>query len=384
MPKDVDSLLVVISDIEMGAGGMSDDFPDSHFLGRLIQSYNRPPHDNLPVHLVFNGDTFDLLKTPYRGVYPRHITGDVALGKMSSVATAHPGFFDGVRCFLEHSGSERRVSVVVGNHDAELVFPSVQQMIRRLCGWNDGMGFSGFNLQVGKVFIEHGHQYDAAFATDVEKPFLIHHGERILNISWGASAVLDTVMYLQRVFPFHDRLNPRALMFHLLPDLQTLVMDIMWKYWSRDYWKSYFLSDDPTKRLTRTMIKDLICRLWHRDSDVRMECLARDRVRACDDIMLRVLGHQHRQEVWICGDRKLMVSGAFRNEYMILDDGCALRPIPKTYIECYMKDGVPVSSRFVEIEGPPDPEGYVPDSIFDIVPCVREMLGKRPSCTQRS
>ena len=79
-----------------------------------------------------------------------------------------------------------------------------------------------------------------------------------------------------------------------------------------------------------------------------------------------------------------MVSGAFRNEYMILNDGCALRPIPKSYIECYLKDDVPIRSRFVELEGPPAPAGYVPDSIFDIVPCVREMLGKQTRCTQGS
>lgn len=68
----------------MGAGGPFDDFPQSDFLGELILSYNSPPFHELAVDLVFNGDTFDLLKTSYVDEYPRHITRDVALANYCS------------------------------------------------------------------------------------------------------------------------------------------------------------------------------------------------------------------------------------------------------------------------------------------------------------
>lgn len=69
-----DRLLVVLSDIEMGAGGAWDDFPHCDRLGELLLSYAGPEHANRAVDLVFNGDTFDLLKTNVDGAYPRHIT----------------------------------------------------------------------------------------------------------------------------------------------------------------------------------------------------------------------------------------------------------------------------------------------------------------------
>ena len=37
-PPDADRLLVILSDIEMGAGGWIDDFPHSEWLGQLIRS----------------------------------------------------------------------------------------------------------------------------------------------------------------------------------------------------------------------------------------------------------------------------------------------------------------------------------------------------------
>ena len=53
----VSGLVVVLSDIEMGAGGILDDFPHTDFLADLIASYQRLPHRDTPVELVFNGDT---------------------------------------------------------------------------------------------------------------------------------------------------------------------------------------------------------------------------------------------------------------------------------------------------------------------------------------
>ena len=55
-----DRLLVVMSDIEMGAGGPLDDFPHSDFLAEVIHAYGRGPFGDLQVDLVFNGDTLDL------------------------------------------------------------------------------------------------------------------------------------------------------------------------------------------------------------------------------------------------------------------------------------------------------------------------------------
>ena len=196
-PRAPDRLLAIFSDVEMGTGGPLDDFPHPEFLAGLIDAYGAHPGRELAIDLVFNGDTFDFLKTPVADTFPRHITAELALSKLEAIASAHRPFFAAVRGFLGGSSGERQVHFVVGNHDAEL--------------W---IGF---------------------------------------------------------------------------------------------------------------------------------------------------------------GDRKLLQAGCMRNEYMIAGSGEVLRPIPKCYVEAFLRGGQPVVSRFVELEAPPAPEGYVPASIFDVLPAVRAL-----------
>ena len=43
LPSDVDRLLLVFSDVEMGAGGVLDDFPHSDWLAELLADYATGP-----------------------------------------------------------------------------------------------------------------------------------------------------------------------------------------------------------------------------------------------------------------------------------------------------------------------------------------------------
>ncbi|MBI5507345.1 MAG: hypothetical protein HY903_01205 [Deltaproteobacteria bacterium] len=374
LPPHCDQLLVVMSDIEMGAGGVADDFPHSDFLAELVLSYNEPPFADLPLSLIFNGDTFDLLKTSFMGAYPRHINREVALGKMKRIAAAHPLFFKGLRELLGHTKAERRVYFVVGNHDAEILFPEVQELIREHCNCGDRVHFPGFQLEFGKVHIEHGGQLDAMFQMDPDQPFVNFDGEEVLNISWGSAALLDTVMVLHPLLCFHDRLKPKDVVFDILPDLKELTIGAFWYYWTRDYWRDYFERDDPTRKLSWSMVKELIWRFGSRVPDVAMDKTLFQRVQEQDRFALYVVGHQHQPMLWSYGDRKVIQNGCLRNEYMLVDDGRTIRPIAKSYSEAYLLRGVPVRSQLIEIEGPPAPPGYVPASVTDVLPQVRKLL----------
>ena len=136
-PQLADHLLLILSDIEMGPGGPVDDFPHSGVLADLLLSYNEGDYGDVAIDLVFNGDTFDLLKTPYEGSFPRHITGAVALGKMVPIMAAHPRFFDAIQRFLDHDRADRRVHFIAGNHDAELAFVELQTLVRQRCGGDE-------------------------------------------------------------------------------------------------------------------------------------------------------------------------------------------------------------------------------------------------------
>ncbi len=374
-PRAHDRLLAIFSDVEMGTGGPLDDFPHPEFLAGLIDAYGEHPRQDLAIDLVFNGDTFDFLKTPVDDAFPRHITAESALTKLEAVAAAHQPFFEAVRRFLAGpaGAGERQVHFVVGNHDAELLFPEVQERLRALCGGDPRVSFPGFRLVIGRVLIEHGSQSDRLFQMDEQQPFVEFGGERMLHISWGAAALLDTVIPLKGLLGFLDRVKPRSQLLDLMPEVRDLLMDRFWSYWLRDFWRGYFGAGDPTRQLTWSMLKEVAWRATSRNADVERSESLRQRLAASDEFRLYVLGHHH-EALWIgFGDRKLLQSGCMRNEYMIADGGEVLRPIPKCYVEALLRGGQPVVSRFVELEAPPAPEGYVPASIFDVLPGVRAL-----------
>ncbi|MGE0708344.1 MAG: hypothetical protein AB7N76_18240 [Planctomycetota bacterium] len=372
LPRDrVDHLVVVFSDIEMGAGGPLDDFPQSDFLGEFLLTYNQGPFADIPVDVVFNGDTFDFLKTSYRDGYPRHITTEVALGKAVRVAAAHPGFFGALRRFVAHEAAPRRAHFIVGNHDPELVFPEVQEVLRAMAGGSDRIQFPGFSFELGRLRVEHGNQLDPLFALDPEAPFVNGaNGDKMLNLPWASVALLDVAIPLHPVLHFHDRVIPKGRVLELLPEIKEVLLERYWQYWTRDYWKGS--RSDPVKKVTWSMLKEIFGRyFFSHDTEVSPVGEAYLQwLNGHEDTDVVVIGHTHRPSLWSYGRRKLFVLGCFRNEYQLLDDEGSFAPLPKTYCEVFLSEGRPVRSHLVEIEGPPLPAGFEPDDLLG----VREKL----------
>ena len=255
-PPDADRLLVVLSDIEMGAGGPTDDFPHSEWLGDLLRSYQSAPYAGLQVDFVFNGDTFDLLKTSYNEEFPHHIDAKVALGKMERIIAAHQPFFTALREVLAAPGLARRAWFVVGNHDLEVLFPEVQARISRELGQSERVHFPGFSMRIGDVLIEHGQQTDDLFRTDATRPFVDYQGRAILNLSWAAVSLLEVAMPMHPVFYHLDRLKPREMVFKLMPEVRDLLVDAYWQYWVQRGW-SWVTGDDPLKQVHWNVVKEV-------------------------------------------------------------------------------------------------------------------------------
>jgi UDP-2,3-diacylglucosamine pyrophosphatase LpxH len=377
-----DRIVVVLSDIEMGAGGPFDDFPHSAFCADLLLSYAGPAHADLDVDLVFNGDTFDLLKTSHEGAYPHHITAEVAVAKMARVGAAHPRFFEGIRAFLDRTGRRGRVFFVVGNHDAELVFPEVQDLVATLCGGPAGIHFPGFSVDIGRAHLEHGSQVDPMFRMDEDRLFVDFEGQRILNVSWAAVALLDVLIPLQHLLYHHDRLRPKPLMLKLVPEVKEVLNNAIWQYWTRDYWREYLKGTDPVKGVSWTMLKEVVRRLAYKDPDVSMGDEFQRRIVESDRHDLYLVGHQHDPGWWSFGDRKLLRTGAMRDEYMLSEGGEVQTPINKTYAEVFLAGEQVVRSHLVEVIGPPRSPETMPSSIFAVVPALRALLAEPTTRSQ--
>lgn len=376
-----DRLIVTFSDIEMGGGGAWDDFPHAAQLGELILSYAGPEHRDHAVDLVFNGDTFDLLKTGLDGAYPHHITPAIALAKLDRVAAAHAPFFAALSEFCARTGERGSVHFVVGNHDAEILFPEVQDRIRGLCGGGRGgrVLFPGFSLDIGRVHIEHGSQLDPLFRMDEEAPFIEHGGERLLNITWATVALLDVAMPLQPLLYHHDRLKPKQRVLALIPEVKELLTGAFWSYWTRDYWKDFWSGADPIKTVSWPMLKELVRRLATRDPEVSMDDDFQRRLVEDERHDLYLVGHQHEAAWWSYGRRKVLRTGAMRDEFMLSADGAVQTPINKTYAEVLLSGSEVVRSELLELAPPARPPGTAPESIFTVVPELRELIAASES-----
>jgi len=371
-----DHLIVIVSDIEMGAGGDTDDFPHSEFLSQLLLAYQNEPYCDIPVDLVFNGDTFDLIKTPHLGTYPHHITKEVALSKTAAVAAAHPEFFEALRRIVEHPPRNRTVSFIVGNHDAELLFPEVQGYLRAVCGDNPNIRFPGFELTIGPVQIEHGCQSDPIFRIDPNRPFINEGRTKLLNISWATIALLDVLMPLHPLLHLHARLRPRNLLMELLPEVRELLLAKAWRYWTRDFWVDFISLKDPVLKLNWTMIKEIVKQITMVNPDVSLDKGWLSTVVQKSPCELFVTGHLHRVGSSYFGTKRIIQMGCFRDEYFIKEKGRRFQPILKPVCEVYLKDNHIVEIMVKEVRGPDRPQSFFPHSIYDVLPGVRELLEK--------
>lgn len=380
IPDEADRLVVVLSDVEMGAGGVLDDFPHSPFLAELCASYNEPPYAGLPVDLVFNGDTLDLLKTPVDGKYTRHVTEALALAKLERVLRAHPAFAQGVRAFLMGGDAPRRVHFVVGNHDAELVFPGVQRALSSAID-APGIWFPGFAMDIGDVRIEHGSQGDPMFQVDENAPTVSWNGETLLDLPWGAIALLDTLIPLQHQLYALDRVKPRPRVFELLPELKDLLGQVFWKYWTREYLVGLWSGSDPMRKLSWSMLREVLYRSTTFDPDTAASAHYQRLVGEQDRYRVVVIGHLHTPGWWSWSDRKVLQAGCLRDEYVIDRAGAVTGMLPKVYVEVFLSKGRAIRSHLVEVDGPPAIPDHVPANILELrarMAALLQELGEAP------
>src|SRR3989344_8383389 len=185
--------IIVLGDIEMGGGTLTDDFVADESLARLIKLYSRKAH---PVELILNGDTFDFLKCPYidadgRRSYPRYITAQVSLKKLQDIHLAHRRGFEALQFFLKNE--KNKVTFIIGNHDHDLFFKEVQKELKKMITAKKNVSFGLYYRNYG-LYAEHGQQYDFLNKINKNKPFITYRRQKILNIPWVALGIISNFL----------------------------------------------------------------------------------------------------------------------------------------------------------------------------------------------
>ena len=382
--KIADRLFLIISDVEMGDGSLMDDFPHTQFLSDFITRYNREDYAHIEMDLVFNGDTFDFLKISVEGIYHHLIDEELALNKLAIIERAHGNFFSALRAFLDYGSRPRRAHFLVGNHDQELLYSKVQDRIVALCGHSGQVHFPGYEMRVGDLKIEHGSQKDDLFEVPVAKPFLVHQGKKILNLPWASVTLLNAFIPFHRDFSELDRIKPKTQLFESLPELKDWFMARLWNYWTKDYLREYLTFSDPLKKVGWSMIKEGFRRSLFFNTEVIVGPRFFKELETSAEIKVQVVGHGHDPKIVCYGDRKVILSGCFRDEFMLMDGGERYVPIPKSYVEVFFKENRVLSSNLMEIPGPSIESTRYPRPIKELRELVREMLAAEKSQTGKS
>lgn len=208
---------VVISDLHVGdpTDKALDDFDCDEEFARLLGEII--PHEaGVAATLIINGDFIDfpqvLPELAAHGLGRRFgCTKEESEEKLRRVIAGHPLVFESLGAYLRRGG---QVLILPGNHDVDLHWPSVFEMLRDATGGfpPPQLGFvSGGEIDEGRVHIEHGnqHSFDNRFR-HWERPILAApDGVERLERPWGTFFMDVIYNGLEQRYSFINQLHPK-------------------------------------------------------------------------------------------------------------------------------------------------------------------------------
>ncbi len=192
---------VVLSDLHMGAGfyaegnALEDFTCDAELVGLLGQLAVESRSSDSEVEVIFAGDAFEVVQVPhvdsfnpaarYRPEDFYSTTEADSARKVALIIDGHRQVFNALRDFLALGPPRRSVTFVKGNHDLELYWPAVQNLIRDATATTGArfplLRFEARFLSREGIYVEHGNQYGEALSRvdDMTDPRDPHDPDRL-------------------------------------------------------------------------------------------------------------------------------------------------------------------------------------------------------------
>ncbi len=204
--NNVSKTILVISDIHLGAGeyvgdkkNYLEDFEFDEELVDFLHYFSRGEYQNREVELIINGDFFDLLAVPFVKYYDDEFwSEDAAKDKLKLILKAHPEVMEAIGDFLKEKN--KKIIFIIGNHDGELIFKSLQEMILMTLPAQVRERFVFLPDENGEyrptkgVLIKHGHEYEIAHQFDLQKNIVSDtDGKKYFVPPWGSYYVTQVI-----------------------------------------------------------------------------------------------------------------------------------------------------------------------------------------------
>jgi UDP-2,3-diacylglucosamine pyrophosphatase LpxH len=188
---------LVISDLHLGAGyfykgnvNNLEDFNNDQELVQFFNYYSCGNYKNQDVEIVINGDFIDFLAVPYVSYFDDKFWSDEAsIKKLDLVLSAHKEVFLAMKKFI--SIDKKKITYIVGNHDAELHMKKVANHLVDFFDNNECFKLIGFDMTEYRPFsgvvIKHGHSYDVPNDINVNENFFeLDDGSEYFVPPWGS------------------------------------------------------------------------------------------------------------------------------------------------------------------------------------------------------
>jgi UDP-2,3-diacylglucosamine pyrophosphatase LpxH len=209
---------VVISDLHLGSGqppgslNPFESFYQDEKLVELLRYYSTDFYEDEDIELIIAGDLYDLLAVRVDGKFPERITEKLALEKLRLCIAGHPKVHAALRDFVRTP--RKRITILPGNHDWELVFWRVQEALREAIAGSRVDARVQFvsdreRYEFDGVQIHHGMQLEAVNYHNFREPILRpRRGEPTLNIPWGSIFILKVITRFKEQRPYVDKVRP--------------------------------------------------------------------------------------------------------------------------------------------------------------------------------
>lgn len=346
---DINREIIVLGDIEMGGGTLTDDFISDKALSELIQEISAKEH---PVDLVFNGDTFDFLKCPSivnsKKHFPRHITEEISINKLDLIHSAHKIVFTALKDFVKKES--HHLYFILGNHDPDLIYSGVQAEIKILLQNSAQVHFPGFRYHYSKVYAEHGHQYDFLNRMNRNHHFLNYRGNTILNVPWVSFGLISGFMEMKEQHPFMERVFPRPMLFAQHKNLLKIVTLRSLSYLVKSMvYYPFRYHYDPTYTFPRELLREFYRRYKnvHWDVGSVVDKFKKKNKKVLKKYAIHILGHVHDKYLEEKRDKVIIHPGAWRDEYDLDTKTRKLIPREKRYVQILIDESGSAEWKFL-------------------------------------
>lgn len=342
LQKDkVDRSILVISDIHLGAGvyinhkrNYLEAFHSDKEFVDFIEYYSTGEFSSRELDLVINGDFFDLLAVPFVPYFDDEFwCEDSALAKLDMILKAHHEIILALGRFLE--GKKKRIYFIIGNHDAEMLFPSLQKRLLEELPEKVRDSFiitsneSGEFTPAPGIIIKHGHEYEKAHQFRPYKALVTDEfGKKYFVPPWGSYYVTRIVNKFKEIRPHVDAVRPvkkfilHGLIYDTFFTLRFMIATIY--YFIMVRFIHYFWLDKNIKRLWRKLGTEL-------ELFQDYETLTQDFMNSRSDLKVLVVGHTHNPVFRSYADGSIFINTGTWTRVYSLDFGKRTEGINLSY-----------------------------------------------------